>query len=117
MQREHGKPPSLLVFEDRHVDGVGRMRLYVYIYYARNENTKTASRPAAPGTKPAHVPFHLSGPARPAGRLGGHPRPPVLPLAAAAHQMFLSASGLGHGRADDSQVLRAYRALSPIAKA
>lgn len=41
----------------------------------------------------------------------------ALPLAAAAHQMFLAASGLGHGRADDSQVLRAYRALSPIAKA
>lgn len=36
----------------------------------------------------------------------------ALPLAAGAHQMFLAASGLGHGRADDSQVLRAYRALN-----
>lgn len=34
------------------------------------------------------------------------------PLAAAAHQMFLAASGLGHGGADDSQVIRAYRALN-----
>ncbi len=39
----------------------------------------------------------------------------ALPLAAAAHQMFLAASGLGHGGADDSQVLRAYRALNPPA--
>jgi 3-hydroxyisobutyrate dehydrogenase len=36
----------------------------------------------------------------------------ALPLAAAAHQMFLAASGLGHGREDDSQVLAAYRALN-----
>jgi putative dehydrogenase len=36
----------------------------------------------------------------------------ALPLAAAAHQMFLAASGLGHGAADDSRVLRAYRALN-----
>ena len=35
-----------------------------------------------------------------------------LPLAAAAMQMFLAASGLGHGQADDSQVIRAYRALN-----
>jgi 3-hydroxyisobutyrate dehydrogenase len=35
-----------------------------------------------------------------------------LPLAAAAMQMFLAASGLGHGAADDSQVIRAYRALN-----
>jgi 3-hydroxyisobutyrate dehydrogenase len=27
-------------------------------------------------------------------------------------QMFLAASGLGHGKADDSQVLRAYRAMN-----
>lgn len=39
----------------------------------------------------------------------------ALPLAAAAHQMFLSASGLGHGLADDSQVVRAYAALNPPA--
>jgi 3-hydroxyisobutyrate dehydrogenase len=36
----------------------------------------------------------------------------ALPLAAAAHQMFLAASGSGHGAADDSQVIRAYRALN-----
>ncbi len=36
----------------------------------------------------------------------------ALPLAAAAHQMFLAASGRGDGAADDSQVLRAYRALN-----
>jgi L-threonate 2-dehydrogenase len=41
----------------------------------------------------------------------------ALPLAAAAHQMFLAASGLGHGGTDDSQVLRAYRALGPPAPA
>jgi putative dehydrogenase len=40
----------------------------------------------------------------------------ALPLAAAAHQMFLAASGQGHGSADDSQVLRAYRALNGGAK-
>jgi 3-hydroxyisobutyrate dehydrogenase len=39
----------------------------------------------------------------------------ALPLAAAAHQMFLAASGLGHGAEDDSQVLAAYRALNPPA--
>jgi 3-hydroxyisobutyrate dehydrogenase len=37
-----------------------------------------------------------------------------LPLAAAAMQMFLAASGLGHGKADDSQVIRAYRALNGL---
>ncbi|WP_349367751.1 NAD(P)-dependent oxidoreductase [Salinarimonas sp.] len=36
----------------------------------------------------------------------------ALPLAASALQMFLAASGQGHGGADDSQVLRAYRALN-----
>lgn len=36
----------------------------------------------------------------------------ALPLAASAHQMFLAASGSGHGLADDSQVIRAYRALN-----
>ncbi len=39
-----------------------------------------------------------------------------LPLAAAAMQMFLAASGLGHGAADDSQVIRAYRALNGTKK-
>lgn len=38
----------------------------------------------------------------------------ALPLAAAAHQMFLGASGLGHGKQDDSQVLKAYESLSGI---
>jgi L-threonate 2-dehydrogenase len=37
----------------------------------------------------------------------------ALPLAAAAHQMFLAASGMGHGARDDGQVIRAYRALNP----
>lgn len=36
----------------------------------------------------------------------------ALPLSAAAHQMFLAASGAGHGAADDSQVIRAYRGLN-----
>jgi 3-hydroxyisobutyrate dehydrogenase len=40
-----------------------------------------------------------------------------LPLAAAAMQMFLAASGLGHGKADDSQVIRAYRAMNGTKKA
>lgn len=40
----------------------------------------------------------------------------ALPIAAAAHQMFLAASGAGHGMADDSQVIRAYRALNGISK-
>lgn len=36
----------------------------------------------------------------------------ALPFAALAHQLFLSVSGRGMGSADDSQVIRAYRALS-----
>ena len=39
-----------------------------------------------------------------------------LPLSSAAMQMFLAASGLGHGLADDSQVIRAYRALNGATK-
>ena len=35
-----------------------------------------------------------------------------LPLSAAAHQMFLAASGAGLGKADDSQVIAAYRSLN-----
>lgn len=42
----------------------------------------------------------------------GHTLRAALPMAAAAHQMFLGASGLGHGAEDDSQVLKAYEALS-----
>lgn len=36
----------------------------------------------------------------------------ALPMAAVAHQMFLAVSGRGDGAADDSQVIRAYRALN-----
>jgi 3-hydroxyisobutyrate dehydrogenase len=36
----------------------------------------------------------------------------ALPLAAIAHQMFVSTSGRGDGRADDSQVIRSYRLLN-----
>jgi len=36
----------------------------------------------------------------------------ALPLAALAHQMFLAAAGQGDGAADDSQVIRAYKALN-----
>jgi len=35
-----------------------------------------------------------------------------LPLAAASHQLFLAASGSGHGGKDDSQVIETYRALT-----
>jgi len=36
----------------------------------------------------------------------------ALPLAAAAHQMFLAGSGRGEGRLDDSKVIGSYRALA-----
>jgi L-threonate 2-dehydrogenase len=39
----------------------------------------------------------------------------ALPLAAAAHQMFLATSGRGDGSADDSQVIRSYFALNGVA--
>jgi 3-hydroxyisobutyrate dehydrogenase len=35
-----------------------------------------------------------------------------LPLSAAAHQLFLAASGMGLGREDDSQVIETYRILT-----
>jgi L-threonate 2-dehydrogenase len=38
----------------------------------------------------------------------------ALPLAAAAHQMFLAESGCGNGLADDSQIVAAYRRLNGI---
>jgi L-threonate 2-dehydrogenase len=38
----------------------------------------------------------------------------ALPLAAAAHQMFLATSGRGDGQEDDSQVIRSYLALNGI---
>jgi len=36
-----------------------------------------------------------------------------LPLSAAAHQLFIAASGMGFGKADDSQVIATYRGQSP----
>lgn len=39
----------------------------------------------------------------------------ALPVAAAAHQMFLATSGRGDGQADDSQVIRSYYALNMAA--
>jgi len=41
----------------------------------------------------------------------GHGAKTALPLAAIAHQLFLSVSGRGLGAIDDSQVIRAYRSL------
>ena len=41
----------------------------------------------------------------------GHGAKTALPLAAVAHQLFLSVSGRGLGAIDDSQVIRAYRSL------
>jgi 3-hydroxyisobutyrate dehydrogenase len=35
-----------------------------------------------------------------------------LPMAAIAHQLFLATSGRGEGGADDSQLIRTYRAMS-----
>ena len=40
----------------------------------------------------------------------------ALPVAAAAHQMFLSASAQGHGLKDDSQVVLTYRGLAGLDK-
>jgi 3-hydroxyisobutyrate dehydrogenase len=39
-----------------------------------------------------------------------------LPLAAAAHQLFLSSSGMGLGAIDDSKVIEVYRVLGPDGK-
>jgi 3-hydroxyisobutyrate dehydrogenase len=41
----------------------------------------------------------------------------ALPLAAAAHQMFLASSGRGDGAADDSQVIRSYALLNGTRRA
>ena len=38
-----------------------------------------------------------------------------LPLTSAAHQLFLAAKALGHGKADDSSVVKVYQELSGIA--
>lgn len=45
----------------------------------------------------------------------GHAARAPLFLAAAAHQLFLAASGMGLGKADDALVIEAYRALGPKA--
>lgn len=42
----------------------------------------------------------------------GHEAKAPLPLAALAHQLFLATSGRGDGGADDSQVIRTYRAMT-----
>lgn len=44
----------------------------------------------------------------------GHDLRAGLPIAAAAHQMYLAASGRGDGRADDSQVIQTYRAMNGV---
>jgi len=43
----------------------------------------------------------------------GHSTRAPLFLAAAAHQLFLAASGMGLGKADDALVIEAYRAMAP----
>jgi L-threonate 2-dehydrogenase len=40
-----------------------------------------------------------------------------LPLAAAAHQMFLQASAAGHGREDDAAVIKIFPGIDLPAKA
>ncbi len=40
----------------------------------------------------------------------------ALPMAAVAHQLFLAASGQGHGKADDSQLIRTYKQLNGMAE-
>ncbi|MBY0298857.1 MAG: NAD(P)-dependent oxidoreductase [Methylobacterium sp.] len=42
----------------------------------------------------------------------GRDQKAALPLASLAHQLFLATSGRGDGAADDSQVIRSYRALN-----
>ena len=44
----------------------------------------------------------------------GREKKTALPIAAAAHQMFLAASGRGEGFADDSQVIRSYYIINGI---
>ena len=44
----------------------------------------------------------------------GHDVRAGLPIAAAAHQMYLAASGRGDGKADDSQVIQTYRAMNGV---
>lgn len=42
--------------------------------------------------------------------------PAALPIAAAAHQMFLAADGMGYGNEDDSSVFKVYQAMAGIAE-
>lgn len=44
----------------------------------------------------------------------GHDIRAGLPIASAAHQMYLAASGRGDGKADDSQVIQTYRAMNGV---
>ncbi|MCD8504461.1 MAG: NAD(P)-dependent oxidoreductase [Burkholderiaceae bacterium] len=44
----------------------------------------------------------------------GHDMRAGLPIAAAAHQMYLAASGRGDGKADDSQVIQTYRVMNGV---
>lgn len=44
----------------------------------------------------------------------GHDIRAGLPIAAAAHQMYLAASGRGDGKSDDSQVIQTYRAMNGV---
>ncbi|QDL94246.1 NAD(P)-dependent oxidoreductase (plasmid) [Paroceanicella profunda] len=44
----------------------------------------------------------------------GHAERFPLPLSAAAHQLYLAAAGAGHGREDDSAVIKVYQKLSGI---
>jgi len=44
----------------------------------------------------------------------GHDIRAGLPIAAAAHQMYLAASGRGDGKADDSQVIQTYRSMNGV---
>lgn len=44
----------------------------------------------------------------------GHDMRAGLPIAAAAHQMYLASSGRGDGKSDDSQVIQTYRAMNGV---
>lgn len=44
----------------------------------------------------------------------GHDLRAGLPIAAAAHQMYLASSGRGDGKADDSQVIQTYRVMNGV---
>ena len=46
----------------------------------------------------------------------GYDAKAALPVAAAAHQMFVAASAQGHGLKDDSQVVLTYRDLAGLSK-